>query len=88
MTTIVIFFNLFVVVGFLAAVCDHYLVGQGRILRPLRALLLGCFIFSESYLAVSNPVIWLFVALSFWGLLNLFFGKRFAPLIRRIRNHK
>jgi hypothetical protein len=80
-----IFFNMFVVAAFLSSALDHYFVGQGRVIRPLRAFLLGCFVFTETYLAIDNPVLWLYVSLNFWGLGNLFFGRRFAPLLRRRR---
>jgi len=83
-----LFFNLFVVAAFLSSVADHYLVGQGRIVRPLRAFLLGCFVFTETYLAIDNPVIWLYVSLNFWGLFHLFYGKRVAPFIRRFKRTK
>ena len=81
-----IFFNLFVVAAFLSSALDHYLVGQGRIVRPLRAFLLGCFVFTETYLALDNPVLWLYVSLNFWGLGHLFFGRQLAAL--RTRKHK
>lgn len=80
-----ILFNLFVVAAFCSSALDHYFVGQGRIYKPLRAFLLGCFVFTESYLAFENPVIWLYVALNFWGLGNLFYGRQLAPLLRRRR---
>lgn len=82
MTPIDILFNVFVVFAFLSSATDHYFVGQGYVVRPLRAFLLGCFIFTESYLALTNPAIWLYVTLNFWGLFNLFYG-RLVPLRRR-----
>lgn len=81
-----ILFNLFVVAAFLSSAADHYFVGQGIILKPLRAFLLGCFIFTESYLAMANPVLWLYVTLNFWGILNLFYGRQLAAL--RTRKYK
>jgi len=74
-----IFFNIFVVCAFVASFADHFAVGQGFIIRPLRAFLLSCFIFTEGYLAVRHPVVWFYVALNFWGLFNLFYGKK-VPL--------
>jgi len=75
-----IFFNLFVVTAFFAAMADHWFVGRGYIVVPLRAFMLGCFVYTESYLAWHNqPAMWLYVALNIWGLTNLYLGRR-APL--------
>lgn len=75
-----IMFNFFVVLAFLTSFADHWYVGRGRINRPLRAFLLGCFVYTESYLAITvAPALWFYVALNFWGMANLFFGQR-VPL--------
>lgn len=80
MTPAEIFFNFFVVTAFVSSVADHWFVGRGYIVVPLRAFLLGCFVFTESYLAVhAQPAMWLYVALNIWGLLNLWLGRR-SPL--------
>jgi hypothetical protein len=77
MPTIEIFFNLFCISAFFASTLDHWYYGRGRIVIPLRAFLLGCFIFTESYLAFhAQPMMWLYVLLNVWGLGNLYAGKR------------
>lgn len=81
-----IFFNLFVFAAFCASAVDHYFVGQGRIVKPLRAFLLGCFMFTEGYLAMRHPAVWFYFALNVWGLLTLFYGRK-VPLILK-RKHK
>lgn len=83
MSTLYILFNLFVVAAFLASAADHYLIGQGIISKPNRAFLLGCFVFTEAYLAIENPVVWLYVLLNFWGLFNLFLGRKVPLRFRR-----
>lgn len=83
MDPLFILFNFFVVCAFLASAADHVAVGQGIIIRPLRAFLLSCFVFTEGYLAIENPVVWLYVALNFWGLFNLFYGRKVPLRFRR-----
>ncbi len=80
MEVLQILFDLFVVLGFCSAVVDHWFVGRGFIRRPLRAFMLGCFAYSEAYLAVTaQPMLALYVLLNAWGLANLYLGRR-APL--------
>jgi len=80
MTPLEIFFNVFVVGAFCAAAVDHWFVGRGYIVVPLRVFMLACFVFTESYLAYhAQPAMWLYVALNVWGLANLFLGRK-APL--------
>lgn len=75
-----IFFNLFVVLAFCSSAVDHWFVGRGYIVVPLRCFLLGCFIFTEGYLALTvAPAMWLYVALNVWGIGNLWAGRK-APL--------
>ena len=75
-----IFFNVFAVAAFITSAVDHWFIGRGVILVPLRAFLLGCFVYTESYLAVhAQPAMWLYVALNGWGLANLYAG-RMVPL--------
>lgn len=85
MFTAEIFFNLFVVCAFIASAVDHFYVGQGRIYKPLRAFLLGCFMYTEGFLAIENPVLWLYFVLNVWGLLNLFYGRKVPLRFRRRR---
>jgi len=80
MTPLEIFFNLFVVAAFCAAAVDHWFVGRGYIMVPLRVSMRAGSGFTESYLADNaQPAMWLYVALNIWGLANLFMGRR-APL--------
>ncbi len=80
MTGAEILFNLFVALAFVTAIADHWFAGRGYIVVPLRALLLGCFVFTEAYLAVTaQPAMWMYVSLNVWGLLNLYLGRK-APL--------
>jgi hypothetical protein len=80
MTPPEIFFNLFVVAAFVAAGVDHWFVGRGFIVVPLRVFMLGCFVYTESYVAWHNqPAMWLYVLLNVWGLLNLYAGRK-SPL--------
>lgn len=66
-------FNVLVAGAFLAALGDHYFAGQGRIVKPLRALLLGLFIATESAVALDGrPLYFLYVLLNVWGLYFLF----------------
>lgn len=75
-----IFFNLFAAMAFISSALDHWFIGRGVILVPLRCLLLGCFIYTESYLAVTaQPAMWLYVALNVWGLATLYAGRK-SPL--------
>lgn len=75
-----ILFNFFVGCAVFASVADHWFVGRGRIVVPLRAFLLGCFVFTESYLAVTaQPAMWLYVSLNLWGLFNIYVGRK-SPL--------
>jgi hypothetical protein len=75
-----ILFNGFVIAAFTSSAVDHWFIGRGVILVPLRAFLLGCFVFTESYLAYhAQPAMWLYVALNVWGLVNLY-ARRMAPL--------
>ena len=76
MTAFDILFNIFVICAFFTSGVDHFFAGKGMVLKPIRAFLLGCFLFTETYLAIENPVLWLYVLLNFWGLGNLFFGGR------------
>lgn len=85
MDPLYILFNLFVVFAFITSAVDHFFVGQGLIVRPLRAFLLGCFLFTESYLALDNPVVWLYAVLNVWGLVNLFAGKKVPLRFRKNR---
>lgn len=70
-------FNLFVVTAFLGSLVDHWFVGHRRVIIPLRTFLLGCFIYTESYLAVtSEPAMWLYVSLNVWGLISIYAGTK------------
>ena len=78
-----IFFNIFVAAAFLTAGLDHWFIGRGRIVVPLRCFLLGCFVFTEGYLALTaQPAMWLYVTLNLWGLANIYAGRK-SPLRSR-----
>jgi hypothetical protein len=80
MSTLEILFNIFIVFAFASSIADHYFVGRGYIVAPLRAFLLGCFVFTEGYLAVTaQPAMWLYVTLNLWGLTMLYTGRK-SPL--------
>lgn len=80
MTPPEIFFNVFVVAAFFAAMVDHWFAGRGYIVVPVRAFMLGCFVYTESFLAWHNqPAMWLYVALNAWGIANLYIGRK-SPL--------
>lgn len=80
MAALEILFNLFIVLAFLSAIADHWFIGRGRIVVPLRAFLLGCFVFTEGYLAATaQPMMFLYVLLNVWGLVNLYTGRK-SPL--------
>lgn len=75
-----IFFNIFVILAFCSSALDHWFLGRGFIVVPLRCFLLGCFVFTEGYLAVTaQPAMWLYVALNVWGLANIYHGRK-SPL--------
>lgn len=85
MTIPEILFTAVVVVAFLGSAVDHWFIGHGTIHRPLRYTILGCFIFTEGYLAVTAQwAMWFYVALNVWGIINLKWG-RMIPLPRRKR---
>lgn len=71
-------FNLFIILAFFTSLLDHWWVGtHERINRPLRAFLLGCFIATESWVALEGrPMFFLYVALNFFGLYMLFAHKK------------
>ena len=63
--------------AFLAAILDHWYYGQGILNKPVRAFLLGCFLYTEIFLAITaQPAMWLYSILNVWGLYNLFKGVR------------
>jgi hypothetical protein len=66
-----IIFNVIVVMGFLGSVVNYWLLGQGRINRHLFLFVLGCFVITESLVAIHQPVYWLYVALNVWGIYHL-----------------
>lgn len=79
-------FNFFVALAFACAILDHWFIGRGFISVPLRCCLLGCFIYTEGYLAsTAQPMMWLYVTLNMWGLLTLYTGRR-SPLRRHAKS--
>lgn len=71
MTQVEIIFNTVVVFGFLGSVLNYWLLGKGRINRLLFLFVLGCFVVTESLVAIHQPVYWLYVALNIWGIYNI-----------------
>ena len=68
MTAAEIIFSCVVVLGFLSAAINHRLVAKNRISRPTYVFMLGCFLYSEAYVAITYPIIGLYAILSAWGL--------------------
>ena len=66
-----VMFNVIVVLGFLGSVLNYHLIGQGRLNRMVFLFVLGCFVVTESMVALHFPVYWLYVALNLWGIYNL-----------------
>ena len=64
-------FNAVVVMGFLGSIVNYWMIGQGKINRLLFLFVLGCFVVTESIVALHQPVYWLYVALNVWGIYNL-----------------
>jgi hypothetical protein len=61
-------FTCVVVLGFFAAVVNHRLVAKDRTSRLVYIFMLGCFLYTESYIALGRPIMWLYVSLNVWGL--------------------
>ena len=63
-----IMFNVIVVMAFVASAANHWLLARNRVNRVLIVFMLGCFVFTEGYLAMERPALWLYVVLNLWGL--------------------
>lgn len=80
-------FSAIVGMSFFAALVDHYFIGiresTGRTpdgFKINRTFLLGCFIVSETWVALDGkPVFFLYVSLNLWGLYFLHLHK-YVPL--------
>ncbi len=71
MTDALIMFRAMVVMTFALAAANHYLIPRGRISRTVIIVMLGGFIYTEGYLAITvDPTMWLYVSLNVWGLYN------------------
>lgn len=71
-----VIFNAVVVAAFIGQCINYYLLGaKGIINRYLFLFVLGCYIFTESILALQHPSLWLYVLLNLWGVFN-FLGHR------------
>lgn len=71
MTQVEIIFNTVVVMGFLGSLLNYWLLGKGQINKLVFLFVLGCFVITESIVAIHQPVYWLYVALNVWGIFNL-----------------
>lgn len=75
-----VLFSVIVVWAFIGSAADHWYIGRGVINKPLRYFVLGCFVCTEAYLAMTaQPAMWLYVALNVWGIINLWgfkYGRR------------
>jgi hypothetical protein len=67
-TSAEIIFSCVVVLGFFSAIINHKLVAKDRVSRPTYVFMLGCFLYTESYIALERPIMWLYVSLNLWGL--------------------
>lgn len=68
-------FNVIVAMAFFAQVANYWLLGRGIISRYLFLFVLGCYLVTESMLAIQHPSLWLYVALNLWGLFNIYKGQ-------------
>lgn len=73
-----ILFNVLVGMAFLTSLVDHWWIGtHDKVNKPVRAFLLGCFIATESWVALDGkPAMFLYVSLNFFGLYMLFLHKK------------
>lgn len=73
-----VLFSVIVAMAFCASLIDHYWVGQhNTVNKPVRAFLLGCFIITETWIALDGkPAMLLYVSLNFFGLYMLFIHKK------------
>jgi hypothetical protein len=67
-----IMFNAIVASAFVAQIVNYWLLGRGIVNRYLFLFVLGCFLVTETMLALSFPAVWLYVALNLWGIVNLY----------------
>lgn len=65
-------FNVVASMAFLAQVVNYWLLGRGIINRYLFLFVLGCYLVTESMLAIHYPAMWLYVVLNLWGLFNIY----------------
>ena len=66
-----VLFSVIVVLGFIAAVVDHWLFGEHKFNPTVRMTYLGCCIVVDGWLAVTvNATLWLWVLLYVWGVWN------------------
>lgn len=68
-----IIFNVIVAMGFFVQVYNYWLLGDGRVNRYTWLFVLGCFVVTETMVALStSPVYFLYVALNIFGIWRLF----------------
>ena len=71
MNQLEIIFNTVVVMGFLGSIYNYWLLGKGHINKLVFLFVLGCFVITESMVAIHQPVYVLYVLLNVWGIYNL-----------------
>ena len=70
-------FNGIVILAFVVQVYNYYELGKGRVNRYAWLTVLGCFVVTESMVALAmSPWYFLYVALNVWGIYNLIGGTR------------
>ena len=70
-------FTTIIVLGFGAAVVDHWYYGNRAFNPSVRVLYLGCVIAIDGWLAITvNPALFLWVLLYVWGVWNVIRGVR------------
>jgi hypothetical protein len=67
-----IMFNACVVMAFVGQVLNYWLLGKGILNRYVFLFVLGCFIVTESMLALERPAMVLYVLLNLWGVYCLY----------------
>lgn len=69
-----IIFNAIVVMAFLVQIYNYYELGYDRVNHYTWLFVLGCFVVTETMVALINPVYSLYVLLNLWGIWSLLRG--------------
>lgn len=65
-------FNAIVGLAFVAQVANYWLLGRGIVNRYLFLFVLGCYLVTETMVALEYPSMYLYVVLNLWGLWNIY----------------